>query len=125
MKGFILVEISLAILILGTAILTLISLLLPMAVAVHQSNTQMQAVYLAQERIEKVRQGLTDNNGAQTLVFDNKRYKLSWNETVQDTYHETGLTQINVKIEWTTNNGVQTVLLSTLSVTGLSDCPQW
>ncbi len=125
MKGFILAEVSLAILILGTAILTLISLLLPMAVAVHQSNNQMQAVYLAQEQIERIRQGTTTKTGMQTILFDNKRYQLLWNETVRDTYIETDLTQINVKIEWMTNRGPQAVLLSTLSAGGLPTGPQW
>jgi type IV pilus assembly protein PilV len=112
--GFTLVEVIVAIVLLGVGLMGLAALSTTVTRANVQSSSLTTATALAQERAERLRTEDYDAlaSGNDSRVVDNVTYTRSWVVTADDP--EPGLKTVAIAVSWTTRGTTHTTRLTTI-----------
>jgi type IV pilus assembly protein PilV len=112
--GFTLVEVIVAIVLLGVGLMGLAALSTTVTRANVQSSSLTTATALAQERAERLRTQDYDAvvSGGDTRMVDNVAYTRSWTVTTDDP--APGLKTVAIAVSWTTRGVTHTTRLSTI-----------
>jgi type IV pilus assembly protein PilV len=112
--GFTLVEVIVAIVLLGVGLMGLAALSTTVTRANVQSSSLTTATALAQERAERLRTEDYDAlaSGNDSRVVDNVAYTRSWVVTADDP--EPGLKTVAIAVSWTTRGTTHTTRLTTI-----------
>jgi type IV pilus assembly protein PilV len=112
--GFTLIEVIVAIVLLGVGLMGLAALSTTVTRANVQSSSLTTATALAQERAERLRTEDYDAlaSGNDSRVVDNVAYTRSWVVTAEDP--EPGLKTVAIAVSWTTRGTTHTTRLTTI-----------
>jgi type IV pilus assembly protein PilV len=112
--GFTLVEVIVAIVLLGVGLMGMAALSTTVTRANVQSSSLTTATALAQERAERLRTEDYDAlaSGNDSRVVDNVTYTRSWVVTADDP--EPGLKTVAIAVSWTTRGTTHTTRLTTI-----------
>ncbi|MFN2433178.1 MAG: prepilin-type N-terminal cleavage/methylation domain-containing protein [Gemmatimonadota bacterium] len=113
-RGFTLVEIMVAILLVGVGLMGLAAISTTVSRANAQSGTLTAATGLAQERVERFRTDAFASiaNGSDTRDLDGVRYTRTW--TVTNDVPAVGLKTIVVTVSWTSRGQTRSTSLRTI-----------
>lgn len=124
-QGFLMVEISLATIFISVALLAVMAFLIQNIVSTRQAETNTNAPYLAQHKMEQLKAGLTSDNGNESFAMNGVTYIVKWNKALEQTNASGNLYKATIAVSWEERGGNNQLNFVTYLVDGIAQSPQW
>ena len=109
-KGFIFIEVAIAVVLVTTVLLALTGGLLVVFKTAKQAEFQSHMPYYAQEKMEGLKMGLETDSGSDTSVMKGVVVHRIWSKKLYENGNGKNLYKLTVVLEWT--NGIRENVLT-------------